>query len=114
MSLPRFAVRRPVTTGMLVLSIMVAGLISLQRINLDLWPSFERPVLRVTVPYPNASPSEVERRIVRPLEEELGTVRRLESVRSTAGQNQARLELEFQAGTDMDMAALEVRERAEL
>lgn len=114
MSLPKLAVRRPVTTGMLVLSIVVAGLISLQRINLDLWPTFERPVLRVTVPYPNASPSEVERRIVRPLEEELGTVRRLESVRSTAGQNQARLELEFQAGTDMDLAALEVRERAEL
>jgi hydrophobic/amphiphilic exporter-1 (mainly G- bacteria), HAE1 family len=114
MSLPKLAVRRPVTTGMLVLSIVVAGLISLQRINLDLWPTFERPVLRITVPYPNASPSEVERRIVRPLEEELGTVRRLESVRSTASQNQARIELEFEAGTDMDLAALEVRERAEI
>jgi hydrophobic/amphiphilic exporter-1 (mainly G- bacteria), HAE1 family len=114
MSLPKLAVRRPVTTGMLILSVIVAGLISLDRINLDLWPSFERPVLRVTVPYPNASPAEVERRIVRPLEEELGTVRRLESIRSTAGQNQARVELEFQAGTDMDLAALEVRERAEI
>jgi hydrophobic/amphiphilic exporter-1 (mainly G- bacteria), HAE1 family len=114
MSLPRLAVKRPVTTGMLVLSIVVAGLISLERINLDLWPSFERPVLRVTVPYPNASPAEVERRIVRPLEEELGTVRRLESIRATAGQNQGRIELEFQAGTDMDLAALEVRERAEI
>jgi hydrophobic/amphiphilic exporter-1 (mainly G- bacteria), HAE1 family len=114
MSLPRMAVRRPVTTGMLVLSIVVAGLISLDRINLDLWPSFERPVLSITVPYPNASPAEVERRIVRPLEEELGTVRRLESIRSTAGQNRARVELEFQAGTDMDLAALEVRERAEI
>lgn len=114
MSLPRLAVRRPVTTGMLVLSIVVAGLISLQRINLDLWPFFERPVVRVTVPYPNASPAEVERRIVRPMEEELGTVRRLESIRSTAGQNQGRLELEFQAGTDMNLAAMEVRERAEI
>jgi hydrophobic/amphiphilic exporter-1 (mainly G- bacteria), HAE1 family len=99
---------------MLILSVIVAGLISLDRISLDLWPTFERPVLRVTVPYPNASPSEVERRIVRPLEEELGTVRRLESIRSTAGQNQARIELEFMAGTDMDLAALEVRERAEI
>jgi hydrophobic/amphiphilic exporter-1 (mainly G- bacteria), HAE1 family len=113
-SLPRFAVRRPVTTGMLVLSTVVAGLISLNLINLDLWPTFERPVLRVTVPYPDASPAEVERRIVRPLEEELGTVRRLESVRSTASQNRARLELEFEAGTNMDLAALEVRERVEV
>lgn len=114
MSLPRFAVRRPVTTGMMIVTTVVVGLISLSLISLDLWPSFERPVLRITVPYPDASPAEVERKIVRPLEEELGTVRRLENITSTASQNRARLELEFQPGTNMDMASLEVRERAEL
>ncbi len=114
MSLPRFAVHRPVTTGMLILTTVVVGAISLSRISLDLWPSFERPVVRVTVPYPDASPAEVERKIIRPLEEELGTVRRLENITSTASQNRGSLELEFQPGTNMDMAALEVRERAEL
>jgi len=114
MSLPRFAVRRPVTTGMLVLSTIVAGAISLGLISLDLFPSYERPVFQVTVPYPNASPAEVERRIVRPMEEGLGTVRHLESLRSTASQNRARIELEFKPGTNMDMAALEVRERVEV
>jgi hydrophobic/amphiphilic exporter-1 (mainly G- bacteria), HAE1 family len=114
MSLPRFAVRRPVTTGMMIVTTIVVGAISLSLISLDLWPSFERPVIRVTVPYPDASPAEVERKIVRPLEEELGTVRRLENITSTASQNRARLELEFQPGTNMDMASLEVRERAEL
>ena len=114
MSLPRFAVRRPVTTGMLIVTTVVVGAISMASISLDLWPSFERPVVRVTVPYPDASPAEVERKIVRPLEEELGTVRRLENITSTASQNRGQLELEFQPGTNMDMAALEVRERAEL
>jgi hydrophobic/amphiphilic exporter-1 (mainly G- bacteria), HAE1 family len=114
MSLPRFAVRRPVTTGMMIVTTVVVGAISGQRISLDLWPSFERPVVRVTVPYPDASPAEVERKIIRPLEEELGTVRRLESITSTASQNRASLQLEFQPGTNMDLAALEVRERAEL
>jgi hydrophobic/amphiphilic exporter-1 (mainly G- bacteria), HAE1 family len=114
MSLPRFAVRRPVTTGMAIVTTIVVGAISLSQISLDLWPSFERPVIRVTVPYPDASPTEVERKIVRPLEEELGTVRRLENITSTASQNRARLELEFQPGTNMDLASLEVRERAEL
>jgi hydrophobic/amphiphilic exporter-1 (mainly G- bacteria), HAE1 family len=114
MSLPRFAVRRPVTTGMMIVTTVIVGAISLHRISLDLWPSFERPVVRVTVPYPDASPAEVERKIVRPLEEELGTVRRLENITSTASQNRARLELEFQPGTNMDMASLEVRERVEL
>ncbi len=114
MSLPRFAVHRPVTTGMLILTTIVLGGIALSRISLDLWPSFERPVVRVTVPYPDASPAEVERKIIRPLEEELGTVRRLENITSSASQNSGSLELEFQPGTNMDMAALEVRERAEL
>ncbi len=113
MSIPRFSVRRPVTTGMLVVSVIVMGLLSLGLIRLDMYPSFERPVLSVNVPYPNASPAEVERRIVRPLEEALGTVRRIEAIRSTASQNNGRVELEFQPGTDMDLASLEVRERVE-
>ena len=114
MSIPRFAVRRPVTTGMMVVTVIVLGLLSAGRISLDLFPTYQRPVLQVSVPYPDASPAEVERRIVRPLEEELGTVRRLESIRATASQNRGRIELEFQPGTDMDLASLEVRERVEL
>lgn len=111
MSLPRFSVKRPVTTGMAVVSVIVLGLVSMRLISLDMYPSFERPVLNVSVPYPDASPSEVERRIVRPLEEALGTVRNLDAIRSTASQNQGRVELEFRPGTDMDLASLEVRER---
>ena len=113
MSIPRLAVRNPVTTGMLVVTVIVMGLLATSRISLDMFPSFERPVLQISVPYPDASPSEVERRIVRPLEEALGTVRRLETIRSTASQNRARVELEFQPGTNMDLASLEVRERVE-
>jgi hydrophobic/amphiphilic exporter-1 (mainly G- bacteria), HAE1 family len=111
MSLPRLAVKRPVTTGMIVVSAIVLGGMSMGLINLDMFPSFDRPVLQVTVPYPDAAPTEVERRIVRPLEEGLGTVRSLESIRSSASQNRGQVTLEFRAGTNMDVAALEVRER---
>ncbi len=114
MNLPRFAVRNPVTTGMLVVTVLVVGAISFYNVQLDLWPSFERPVLRVTVPYPDANPTEVERKIIRPMEEELGTVRRLETITSTASQNRGTIQLEFDAGTNMDLASLEVRERVEL
>jgi hydrophobic/amphiphilic exporter-1 (mainly G- bacteria), HAE1 family len=113
MSLPRFAVQRPVTTGMMVVAVIVLGAISALRIPLDMFPSFQRPVLQVTVPYPDASPAEVERRIVRPLEEAMGTVRNLERLESTASQNRGQVRLEFRPGTDMDAAALEVRERME-
>lgn len=111
MSIPRFSVEKPVTTGMMIVAAVVLGLISMRLISLDMFPSYQRPVLQITVPYPDASPAEVERRIVRPLEEGLGTVRNLEVIRSTASQNQGRVELEFKPGTNMDVAALEVRER---
>jgi HAE1 family hydrophobic/amphiphilic exporter-1 len=111
MSLPRFSVQRPVTTGMLVVTAVILGLVCLRLINLDMFPLYERPVLQVAVPYPDASPAEVARRIVRPLEEGLGTVRNLEAVRSQASQNRGSVELEYRPGTDMDLAALEVRER---
>src|SRR5690606_24100054 len=96
---------------MMIVAAVVLGLISMRLISLDMFPSYQRPVLQITVPYPDASPAEVERRIVRPLEEGLGTVRNLEVIRSTASQNQGRVELEFKPGTNMDVAALEVRER---
>jgi len=110
-SIPRFSVERPVTTGMLIVAAVVLGLICTRLISLDMFPSYQRPVLNITVPYPDASPAEVERKIVRPLEEGLGTVRNLEVIRSTASRNQGRIELEFKPGTNMDVAALEVRER---
>src|SRR5690606_39955638 len=91
-STPRFSVRRPVTTGMLVVAVVVMGLLSLGLIRLDMYPTFERPVLSVSVPYPDASPAEVERRIVRPLEEALGTVRRIGAIRAAASQNDGPVE----------------------
>ena len=111
MSLPRFAVRRPVTTGMMVVTAIVLGGIALNLIRLDMFPSFDQPLLQVTAPYADASPTEVERRIVRPLEEGLGTVRNLVSIRSRAGQSSGQVTLEFRPGTNMDIAAMEVRER---
>lgn len=99
---------------MLVLAALVLGGISIKLINLDMFPAFQRPVLNVSVPYPNASPAEVERRIVRPLEEAVGTVRHLKRLQATAGQDQGSLELEFEPGTDMDLAALDVREKIDL
>src|SRR5690606_30029431 len=68
----------------------------------------------VNIPYSDASPAEVERRIVRPMEEELGTLRRLRALRSTASQGRGQIELEFAFGTDMDLASLEARERIEV
>ncbi|MBZ0112783.1 MAG: efflux RND transporter permease subunit [Thermoanaerobaculia bacterium] len=109
----RFAVLRPVTTTMLVLGIVVIGLVSLKRIPLEFLPSFSSSNITVEGSYPSSSPEEVRRLIVQPLEDSLGTIAGIDTLSSTASGSSGRVRLSFVDGTDMDMAAVEVRDRIE-
>ena len=80
MTLPELAIRRPVTTVMVLVSLIVLGGVALVRLPLAFLPEVEEPRLFVRVPYPTASPEQVERMVVRPLEETLGSVKGLEGI----------------------------------
>jgi HAE1 family hydrophobic/amphiphilic exporter-1 len=107
----RFAVERRVTMGMAVLGIVVLGYLSLQRLPLEFLPEMSRPSMWVQAPYNSSSPEEVERIIVRPLEDILGTVNGIETLSVRASASQGSVSLSFEDGTDMDLAAVEVRDR---
>ncbi len=109
--LVRFAVERRVTMGMIVLGVLVLGWLSLSRLPLEFLPAFSSSNISVTAPYPSSSPEEIERLIVRPLEDSLSTINGIDTLSASAGANQARLNVSFVEGTDMDMAAVEVRDR---
>ncbi|MGD8377168.1 MAG: efflux RND transporter permease subunit, partial [Acidobacteriota bacterium] len=109
--LVRFAVERHVTMGMIVLGALVLGWISLTRLPLEFLPSFSSSNITVIAPYPSAAPEEVERRIVRPLEDSLGTINGIDTLSASATADSARITLSFVDGTDMDMAAVDVRDR---
>lgn len=106
-----YSVLRPITVVMATVSVAVLGFISLGKLPLELLPEFNSPHLRVSVNYPSSSPEEVERKITRPLEEVLSTLNYLESVRSTSSAGGANVGLEFVQGTNMDLVALDVRDR---
>lgn len=109
----RFAVERRVTLSMAVVGILVLGVISLTRLPLEFLPSFSSSNVSVNVDYPSSSPEEVERLIVRPLEDSLGTINGLETLSATASANGADIDVTFVDGTDMDMAVVEVRDRVD-
>lgn len=111
MSIAEFSVNRPVTTIMIMVSVVVLGVISYTKMPLMFLPDMSFPSLNVSVPYPSSSPDEVERLIARPLEDAFGTLSNLKSMESTSGANDARVRIEFEAGTDMDLASMEVRDR---
>ena len=109
--LARFAVERRVTMGMAVLGIAVLGWLSLKRLPLEFLPSFSSNSIWIQAPYESSSPEEIERIIVRPLEDILGTVNGVEQLTAQASANSGSVSLSFVDGIDMDLAAVEVRDR---
>ncbi|MEL7372442.1 MAG: efflux RND transporter permease subunit, partial [Myxococcota bacterium] len=111
MSLPDLAVKRPVTTLMLLISMVVLGTVALTRLPLAFMPDIEEPELFIRVPYPNASPEQVERMIVRPIEEAVGTVRGVSHMWASCMDDAGVVGLSFDWSTDMRIARVEVWER---
>ncbi len=111
MSPTRLAIRRPVTTLMLFLSLMLMGVISTRLLPLEFLPDLAFPGLLVQVPYPGSSPEEVERLITRPLEEALATLGGIQRMNSTSNRDEAVIILFFPWNSDMIARAVEVRDR---
>jgi HAE1 family hydrophobic/amphiphilic exporter-1 len=113
-TLPRFSLGRRVSVLVLLASLVVVGVVSTFGIPLELIPAgFTPPFLGVQVPWRDAPPQEVLEKIILPLEEELSTVRGLDSQFSMARTGFGRVFLNFKNGTDMDVAYREVRDRVE-
>jgi hydrophobic/amphiphilic exporter-1 (mainly G- bacteria), HAE1 family len=111
MNLPELAIRRPVTIMMVLVSIVALGLVALTRLPLAFMPDITEPQLFVQLPYASASPEQVERMIVRPVEDALGGVKGMQSMWSRCGSDGGRIRLGFSWDTDMHLARVEVWER---
>jgi HAE1 family hydrophobic/amphiphilic exporter-1 len=112
--LPSLAYDRPVSVLMFFLALLVLGTIAWMRVPVQMMPDgFEPGFLWVQVPYPNASPTEVDERIVRPVEDQLGTVAGIQSLRSRADDGSAGFGIEFHSSMDMNEAYNTVVDRLE-
>jgi HAE1 family hydrophobic/amphiphilic exporter-1 len=110
----RLPVDRPVTTIMLFLSIGLLGLISYTRIPQELFPSMEYPQITIVTRYDGAGPEEAEKLISKIVEETAGTVKDIKRVSSNSKEGVSIVTCEFKWGTNMDFAAMDVREKIDL
>lgn len=110
-SLAEFSVRRPLAVILVIAAVSLFGFFAIGRLPLLFLPEIESPALTVTAPFPNSSPEEVERRVAGPIEGAVGGVGGIESVSSTSSASSARIRAQFVIGTDMDLAAAEIRDR---
>ena len=114
MKVIRYAVSHPVTIWMVTLAAVVFGLTALGRLDLRLLPEIRYPSLTVQTDFPGTAPVDVENLVTRPLEESVGVVPGLRRVHSISQAGLSQITLEFDWGTPMDYAALDVREKIDL
>ncbi|MFN2335216.1 MAG: efflux RND transporter permease subunit, partial [Wenzhouxiangellaceae bacterium] len=86
------------------LALLLFGLISLGSLGVNLLPDLSYPTLTVRTELQGAAPAEVETLVSRPIEESVGTVNNVRSIKSVSRTGQSDVVLEFSWGTDMDMA----------
>ncbi|WP_303638877.1 efflux RND transporter permease subunit [Stenotrophomonas tuberculopleuritidis] len=112
MSVAEFSIRRPVTTIMCFVSLVVVGLIASFRLPLEALPDISAPFLFVEIPYTGSTPEEVERTLIRPVEESLATMTGIKRMRSSATSEAASIFIEFSDwDRDIAIAASDARER---
>lgn len=114
MRLPEVSVKRPVLTVVLYLAIIVVGVVSLQRLPIDLLPDIEIPMISVLTAYPGASAPDVEVNVSKQIETGLSSVSNLKKVTSTSADNVSAVILEFEYGSNLDEAANDIRNALEL
>lgn len=110
-SFVRFCLDRPITTLTVHIILLLAGFLSMQQIPLSAIPNFKRTRINVSVPYPNASPTQIENEVVRPLEEALATLRGVREIESESREGNGRVTLRFDYSTDIEAVKVEIRER---
>jgi HAE1 family hydrophobic/amphiphilic exporter-1 len=112
-NLSRLSIKRPVAVLMAVCVAMLLGVVSLSNLAVDLFPQLNIPVAVVVTTYPGAGPQEVEKLITQPLEGAISTVSSIEAVSSQTAEGVSMVIAQFDWGTDMDFATLEMREKVD-
>lgn len=104
----KFSVKKPFTVLVMVLVIIMLGVVSMMKMQMDLLPEISIPYVLIITTYPGASPEKVESTISQPLESALGTISGVENVYSYSYENYSMMQLEFADGTDMDSVLVKV------
>ncbi len=114
MKLVAFSTQRPVSIFIFAVAAVVFGAVALGDLATDLLPDITYPSLTVRTTYDGAAPLEVESLITRPVENAVGVVNNVVRVLSSSRADVSEVTLEFAWGTNMDLAALDVRERLDM
>ncbi|MCW8108684.1 efflux RND transporter permease subunit [Alteromonas ponticola] len=111
--LARFAMKRPVTVCMVFFSLLIFGITAGKLLPLEKFPGIDIPQMVVQVPYQNATPSEIERLITRPVEEAIATMSGIKRLQATSFEDRAEIMVEFAWDENIKAKSIEAREKVD-
>ncbi|MBN2332746.1 MAG: efflux RND transporter permease subunit [Deltaproteobacteria bacterium] len=114
MKLPEFSVKQPVATMMLFLAIVIIGVFSLFRLNIDMFPDISPPVVSILTTWPGASAADVETEVTKAIEDEVNAASNLDTLTSKSLDNLSVVICKFDWGTSLDEATNDIRDKLEL
>ena len=114
MSLYSSAVKKPVTTILVFVAVVIIGLFSLLKLPIDLYPDIDSNTIMVMTTYSGASSQDIEQNVTRPLENTLNSVEHLKHITSNSKENISIITLEFEYGYDIDVLTNSVRDKLDM
>lgn len=112
MSLSQFVIKKPVLISMFFVGILMLGIISLSKLPIELLPDTSPSKITIIVEVRGGiPPAEVENQVTKPIEEAMSDVSSLTEILSISKEGRSTVVIRFEPGTNMDFAAMEIRER---
>lgn len=113
MGLTRGVLKRPVTTVLAILCLIVFGLSSVFSSKLELTPDMEMPMEVIVTVYPGANPEDIDELVTKPIEDEVSTLNSVKSINSYSNENMSFILLQYEYGTDMDKAYSDLKKKTD-
>lgn len=113
MSIADHAVNRPVAVIMRIAALVLLGLICLTRLPVDLLPKVTLPAVSISTQWPNVAPEEIEAQVTRVIERAVSSAPNLYEVSSSSREGRSTVRIQFQWGTDIGQAAVDVLQLVE-
>ena len=114
MNIYKTAVNNPITTILVFVAVALFGIFSLVKLPIDFMPRIDTPYIMVVTAYPGASAEDIEENVSKPLENSLNGVENLKHISSRSKENISVVSLQFEYGTDSDVATNDVRDKLDM
>src|SRR3954471_15072352 len=111
MGLTRVAITRPVFILMVILAMVVLGLVAFTRLNAELFPNINVPVVTIATTYSGASPDDVDRLVTQPIQDAVAGIADIDVLQSSSTEGRSQVTITFTDNANVDTAAIDVQRR---